>query len=218
MRVLCFTPLHIMDTQHLDTHENTGGFWPLVAQIFGIGFSAFALVAGIAFIYSGLKYSGAPAPQASSPSAVASASAPIAAVPAASSAGAVAAGGAVTIKPDAVNPMSYDTKSFTVKAGQSVKLTFSNDSAVPLQHNLVIGKIGTKDAIIALANTMMTQPDALAKGYIPESPEILWHTKLLNPKESQTLDFTAPAEKGDYPYLCTFPGHSIIMNGVMKVE
>ncbi|MCB1209408.1 MAG: hypothetical protein KDK97_08785 [Verrucomicrobiales bacterium] len=25
-------------------------------------------------------------------------------------------------------------------------------------------------------------------------------------------------EKGDYPYLCTFPGHWMVMNGVLKVE
>ncbi len=206
-----------MDSQHLDNHETTGGFWPFIAQLCGIAFGLFALVAGVAFINSGINNS---RPKAATPAPPSASAAPAtaAAAPAAPSSSPVAGSSVIIIKPDAVNPMSYDTKSISVKAGQPVKLTFSNDSIVPLQHNLVIGKIGTKDAIIALATTMMTQPDALAKGYIPESPDILWHTKLLNPKESQTLEFTAPTEKGDYPYLCTFPGHSIIMNGVMKVE
>lgn len=203
-----------MDTPHHDTHENSSGFWPFIAQLAGLAFGLFALIAGVAFINSGLNNSG-PAAAKTSPTPAA----PVAAAPAAPSSAPAADGSAViVIKPDTVNPMSYDTKSFSVKAGQAVKLTFNNDSAVPLQHNMVIGKIGTKDALIALANTMMTQPDALAKGYIPESPDILWHTRLLNIKESQTLEFTAPAEKGDYPYLCTFPGHSGLMNGVMKVE
>ncbi len=202
-----------MDSQHHDTHENSSGFWPTIAILAGVGFSLFALTAAIAFIWGGIHYSKPPAPLASTPPAAAPAAN---LVP--SPATAAAAGDEIVIKPDAVNPMAYGTNCINVKAGQPVKLTFSNDSIVPLQHNLVIGKIGTKDAIIALANAMMTQPDALAKGYIPESPDILYHTKLLNPKESQTLEFTAPTEKGDYPYLCTFPGHSIIMNGVMKVE
>lgn len=219
-----------MDSQHHDSHENTGGFWPLIAQLSGGAFCLFALVAGIALFWGGYKNTrpksatptpsasapaAAPAPAATAPAAPATA---ITSAPAAPSAPPTADGSVIIIKPDAVNPMAYDTKSISVKAGQPVKLTFNNDSAVPLQHNLVIGKIGTKDAIIALANTMMTQPDALSKGYIPESPDILWHTKLLNTKESETLEFTAPSEKGEYPYLCTFPGHSLIMNGVMTVE
>jgi len=31
------------------------------------------------------------------------------------------------------------------------------------------------------------------------------------------LRFTAPDKPGEYPYICTFPGHWRIMQGVMKV-
>ena len=58
----------------------------------------------------------------------------------------------------------------------------------------------------------------MAKNYIPESSDILWHTKLVQPGQTETLEFVAPAEAGDYPYLCTFPGHWLLMQGVMKVE
>jgi azurin len=119
----------------------------------------------------------------------------------------------ITIKP-AANPMNYDTPAFTVRSGLQVKVTFTNGDA-PLQHNFCICKPGTKDEMVVEAMKMAT-PEGLAKGFIPETPDILWHTRLLNPKESQTLEFTAPAP-GDYPYLCTFPGHTAIMNGVMHV-
>jgi len=33
-----------------------------------------------------------------------------------------------------------------------------------------------------------------------------------------TISFRAPAEPGRYPYLCTFPGHWMIMNGDLIVE
>jgi uncharacterized protein len=39
----------------------------------------------------------------------------------------------------------------------------------------------------------------------------------VNAESSYTLTFIAPAQVGDYPYVCTFPGHWSIMNGVMKV-
>jgi azurin len=55
--------------------------------------------------------------------------------------------------------------------------------------------------------------------YIPEArkDDMIAHTKLLGPDESETIEFTAPAA-GSYDYLCTFPGHFAIMKGKMIVE
>ncbi len=153
-----------------------------------------------------------PAPAAPAAPAVAAAAAPAATTPAAE------APLEITIKPDTANPLAYDTKEFSVKAGQKVKLTFNNTHpAVPQPHNIVISKPGTKDALLGLAMQMAAAPDGMAKGFIPDSPDILFKTKLLQPNTSETIEFTAPAA-GDYPYLCTFPGHGAIMNGVMKVK
>lgn len=157
------------------------------------------------------------------PAAAPTAAAPAPAAPAATAAPAAPAPAAaevaeITIKPDTANPLAYDLKEFVVKAGQKVKLTFNNTHpAVPQPHNVVIGTAGSKDKLMGLAMQMATAPDGMAKGFIPDAPEILFHTKLLQPNQSETIEFTAPAA-GDYPYLCTFPGHGAIMNGVMKVE
>ena len=48
--------------------------------------------------------------------------------------------------------------------------------------------------------------------------DVLFFTDIIEPGKSFTIHFTAPAERGEYPYLCTFPGHWQIMNGVMIVE
>ena len=42
--------------------------------------------------------------------------------------------------------------------------------------------------------------------------------KAIDNDDDKTLEFTAPTTPGDYPYLCTFPGHWRMMNGVLKVE
>jgi putative heme-binding domain-containing protein len=52
---------------------------------------------------------------------------------------------------------------------------------------------------------------------VPDVPEVLVATRLLQPGDRQTLVFDAPDEPGDHPYLCTFPGHWVRMNGVMHV-
>ncbi|MCH7872476.1 MAG: c-type cytochrome, partial [Planctomycetes bacterium] len=53
--------------------------------------------------------------------------------------------------------------------------------------------------------------------FIPETGDVLFFTKLLFPGETERLTFVAPDQTGDYPYVCTFPGHWTRMNGNMKV-
>jgi len=115
------------------------------------------------------------------------------------------------------NVMKYDKAELTVKAGAKVMLLFKNEKCA-LQHNFLLLKPGTKDAVGALADKMLTDPQALAKQYIPESADILVKGhKLIAIGQSDLIEFTAPAEPGDYPYICTFPGHWRLMNGVLKV-
>jgi azurin len=112
--------------------------------------------------------------------------------------------------------MLYDTTSFTVSPGQPVKLILSNPDVT--QHNLVIGKPGSLETLGLAGNEMAKDPAGLSKHFIPESDQILHHTKLLDHGTSETLRFTAPIEPGVYPYLCTFPGHWILMKGEMIVK
>ena len=37
------------------------------------------------------------------------------------------------------------------------------------------------------------------------------------PGNSVEVTFTAPSTPGDYPYICTVPGHFYMMKGIMKV-
>ncbi|MFK5922838.1 MAG: plastocyanin/azurin family copper-binding protein [Verrucomicrobiota bacterium] len=126
----------------------------------------------------------------------------------------------ITLTADKVQ-FIYDLKEFTVKAGQKVKLILVNpaDSVTRQPHNILIVKKGKKEAVGALANAGLADADFLTKkNCIPESDDILFHSNLVLPGKSETIEFTAPSEPGDYPYLCTYPGHWILMNGVMKVK
>jgi azurin len=93
--------------------------------------------------------------------------------------------------------MKYDVREFVVKPGQTVEIVIENPDA--MQHNMVITKKGSE------------------KNYVPALAEVLFSTPLINPGQSYKLRFKAPSAVGDYPYVCTFPGHWSLMNGVMKV-
>ena len=110
----------------------------------------------------------------------------------------------------------YTNTKFTVKAGKPVKLVFTNPDATA--HNLVIVQPGAEEEIGMAGNEMAKDPEGFKKGFVPESDKILWHTKLIGPGEAEALRFTAPDKKGTYPYVCTFPGHWVIMKGEMVVE
>jgi azurin len=53
---------------------------------------------------------------------------------------------------------------------------------------------------------------------VPESKDILWSSKLIDHGKEQVIEFTAPTKPGDYPYVCTFPGHHMLMRGMLHVR
>lgn len=115
----------------------------------------------------------------------------------------------------------FDRESFTVKAGQKVKLTLVNpDDSVNLQpHNLLLIEPGTLEEVGMAANAEVADPAFLSERHaVPTSNYVLHHTKLLLPGESETLEFVAPDTAGEYPYLCSYPGHWAVMHGIMIVE
>ncbi len=111
--------------------------------------------------------------------------------------------------------MLFDVKSFTVKPGQPVKLVFSNPDL--MQHNLVIVAPGALEEVGIAGNEMAKDPDGIKKDFVPKSDKVLHATKLIDPQATAILRFRAPVQPGRYPYVCTFPGHWVIMNGVMEV-
>ena len=67
-------------------------------------------------------------------------------------------------------------------------------------------------------NKIIAEPDAALRHYIPRTDDILAYADIVDPGRDFTIYFRAPTQKGRYPYLCTFPGHWMVMNGVMTVE
>ncbi|RTE53099.1 dehydrogenase [Arenibacter aquaticus] len=113
------------------------------------------------------------------------------------------------------NEMKFDLTEFVVEAGQAVELVFENTDF--MQHNLVVTKLGAKEKVGLAADKLAMDPNGAEKNYVPEMPEVLFATAIINPEEKVVLKFKAPTKPGDYPFICTFPGHWRIMQGVMKV-
>lgn len=115
--------------------------------------------------------------------------------------------------------MKFNVTRIEAAAGEELKIVLRNVGSMPKEamgHNFVLLKKGS-DAQ-AFVNAAIT---AKATEYMPASltDQVIAHTKLLGPKQSDELVIKAPAEPGEYSYLCSFPAHFVAgMRGVLVVR
>ncbi len=113
------------------------------------------------------------------------------------------------------NQMKYDLSEIVVKAGSTISIVFENNDF--MQHNLLILQPGSLEKVGAAADKLAQDPKGAENNYVPKMPEVLFATKMVDPNEKAVLTFTVPTKPGVYPFICTFPGHWRIMQGVLKV-
>jgi putative heme-binding domain-containing protein len=124
--------------------------------------------------------------------------------------------GAREIRLEAGKNLTYAPPTIRVKAGEAIRLTFSNPDVVP--HNWVLVKPEMLRTVGEKANQLIADPDAVARNYVPKTDEVLVYTDVVPPQGTTAIHFRVPRERGRYPFLCTFPGHWMVMNGEMLVE
>jgi len=119
----------------------------------------------------------------------------------------------VTVNLSVATGLKYDPSRFAVAPGDSVTVVLHNGD--DMIHNFVLVQPGERLKVAQAA--LALGADGPGRNFVPDLPEVLASTRALNPGETATLKFTAPAETGIYPYVCTFPGHGFVMFGAMYV-
>jgi putative heme-binding domain-containing protein len=116
--------------------------------------------------------------------------------------------------------MLFTVSHFDVQPEQPVKIVFTNADAT--DHNLVIVQPDALAEVGIAANEMAKDPRNAASDFVPPSKRhlILHASPMIGPTRASTihvLRFKAPSKPGIYPFVCTFPGHWVVMNGVIVV-
>lgn len=109
--------------------------------------------------------------------------------------------------------LKFDVEQVQVKAGSRIKWVFNNND--DMLHNCVIVKPGTANTVGVAAMNLNLNGAKLH--YVPNSPNVLFHTNITQPESSESIYFVAPTEPGDYTFVCTFPGHHTLMQGILRV-
>ena len=123
-----------------------------------------------------------------------------------------------SIEITAGDTMKFSVTELTAKRGEKLSVTLVNLGTTPkfsMGHNWVLLALDTDLQQFAVAAA-----EAVTTEYVPaQKDRIVAATKLLGPKERDTVTFAAPDKPGRYPFLCSFPGHyQVGMRGVLIVE
>jgi len=113
--------------------------------------------------------------------------------------------------------MKYSIATIEAKAGEELKVVLKNLGTLPKEamgHNFVLLKAGVD--VMAFATAAMTAKDT---EYIPPAKkgDVIASIPVQGPKQTGEVTFKAPAA-GEYTFICSFPGHFMLMKGVLTVK
>jgi azurin len=139
--------------------------------------------------------------------------------PAAPSAAAATATPARAIEVTANDTMKFSVTEIVAKPGEPLSVTLVNTGTTPkfsMGHNWVLLAAGVDAQAFVVAAAEAVTTDYVAAS---QKAQVLAATKLLGPKERDTVAFTAPTAPGRYEFVCSFPGHfQVGMRGVLIVQ
>jgi azurin len=132
---------------------------------------------------------------------------------------AAAAKGVRTVEIVGTEDMKYSVPTITAKPGEQLRIRLTSKGAMPkiaMAHNVVVLNRTAKvvDFVTAAMN-------ARATDFIPadKKADVIAHTGLAGAGETVEVTFKVPAAAGDYPFVCTFPGHfQAGMKGTLSVK
>ena len=107
------------------------------------------------------------------------------------------------------NALAYAVGRIEAPAGATVRLVMDNtvSTSIAMIHNVVV-----------LADEAAVERVGLAaagvRDNVPDDDAILAYTPLARPGERTAVVFTMPPP-GTYPFICTYPGHFQLMQGVL---
>lgn len=113
----------------------------------------------------------------------------------------------------------YELEAIHASPGEELRIILRTRSDLPgtaMSHNLALLELGTD--VNEFVNASIQAPD---NEYIAPEFEgnVIVTTAMLAGGESDTIEFTAPEEAGEYDYVCSFPGHFAAgMAGKLIVE
>lgn len=115
--------------------------------------------------------------------------------------------------------MSYDVTEINMEPGETIRIELVTESNMPpaaMSHNIAITEPGIDMSGFINESRRAEDNEYIAPGF---EDQVIVATAMLGDGESDVIEFTAPEEPGEFPFVCTFPGHyEAGMTGTIYVE
>lgn len=118
-----------------------------------------------------------------------------------------AAGGVRTVEIVGTDQMKYDVTTIPAKRGEQLRIRLTTKGTMPkiaMAHNFVLLKLAANPLKFVTAGAQSRETD-----FIPNDmkDQVIAKTPLAGAGETVETTFKVPAVAGEYPFVCTFPGH-----------
>ena len=112
--------------------------------------------------------------------------------------------------------LRFDPPRLEAQPGELIQFELQNVDVSHQPHNFLLVKPGQVQEVVKIAMEMgETGPN---KGFIPDHPSILASSKkVVDPDGKVQLTVSLPNEPGVYGYVCSVPGHGMVMYGALYV-
>jgi len=117
------------------------------------------------------------------------------------------AGAARTIEITGGDDMKFNLTTINAKRGETIRIVLKSIGTLPkiaMGHNVVVLKADADQIKFTQAGMTARDTDFIAPAL---KNQVLAATPLAGPGETVEVTFKVPAAAGNYPYICTFPGH-----------
>ena len=112
--------------------------------------------------------------------------------------------------------LEFNTRAFVAYAGEKLRITLKNPSG--MQHNMVVVKKKHLQSFGKKSEKYGLNLKAAENSYVPpNSDEVIFFSPVVSAGHNAVFEAKVPNKVGSYPYICTIPGHWVIMQGIMNV-
>lgn len=114
-----------------------------------------------------------------------------------------------TITLKAIAGLQYDQPRLVLRPKTRLRLVLENYD--DMAHNIVFTRPNSRIRVVDAALRMGA--NGASRHYVPDMPDVLAHTREVEPGRADTLLLTVA--EGAFPYVCTYPGHGYVMYGIL---
>ena len=124
-----------------------------------------------------------------------------------------------TIRITSTDDMKFSVTSIAARPGERLRVVLVATGSMPatlMAHNWILLRAGTDSEAFVNAGVLARSTNFIAAS---QMDRVLASTPLVAAGETAEVTFTAPATRGEYPYVCSFRGHYLAgMWGTLLVK